>query len=178
MSDRGDTRSKYFEEIEAATTPHRERAFDYEKLAVDYTTNVFRTMTYLCGGALVALPAAVALFQVDIKAHKTQLVLAAGFFVLALLAVCVAQAFAFFVMARRSESEQQLEHQQKLLLGSVHYPTVVDPAQAKVDGDKAYALAIKKIAASNKWRLAGLMTFWISLGFFLAGCYFGAYAML
>jgi|SRR5580704_10210654 hypothetical protein len=178
MTDPGDTRAKYFEEIEAATAPHRERAFEYEKLAVEYTTNVFRTMTYLCGGALVALPAAVALFQVDIKAHKTQLVVGAGFFVLALLAVCLAQACAFFVMARRSESEQLLEHQQKLLLGSVHYPTVINAAQAKVDGEKGHALALKKMAASNRWRLAGLVMFWLSLGLFLAGCYFGACAML
>ena len=54
-----DTRSKYFADIETASDRHRERAFDYEKLAIDYTTSTFRTLTYLYGGALVALPAAI-----------------------------------------------------------------------------------------------------------------------
>jgi hypothetical protein len=178
MPDPDDVRAKYFTEIETATTPHRDRAFEYEKLAVEYTSNVFRTLTYLYGGALVALPAAVALFQVQITTHKIDLVAAAGSFVTALLAVCIAQAFAFFVMARRAEAEQQLEHQQRLFLNAVHYPALFNLAQAKADGDNAFALSTRKMSASNRWRFPGLVTFWLSICLFLAGCYFGARAMI
>jgi hypothetical protein len=173
-----DNRNKYFADIESASDRHRDRAFDYEKLAIDYSTSTFRTLTYLYGGALIALPAAVALFQVDGKAQKILLIESAGCFIASILLVCVSQAFAFFTMARRSESEWHYEQEARVLVGATHYPTVVEPTKANAEAQAMRDIAVKKIQHSNKYRYGGIYTMWASLVFFLIGCYFGSRAIV
>lgn len=107
-------------------------------------------MTYLNGGALLALPAAVALFQVNIKAEKVWLIAAAACFVLAVIAVCLAQAFAFFTMARRAEAEWHFEQEQRTLIGSVHYPQVVEPEKARKDAQRSGTPRLKSSAKETR----------------------------
>ena len=58
--------SKFYEDFEKRAAPFRDRSFEYEKLAVDYSHKGFQTLTYLNGGALVAIPAAMAFFKADV----------------------------------------------------------------------------------------------------------------
>jgi len=48
--------SKFYEDFDKRAAPFRGRALEYEKLAVAYTDKGFQTLTYLNGGALVAIP--------------------------------------------------------------------------------------------------------------------------
>ena len=178
MAEQDEARSKYFSDIEAALGHLRDRFFEYEKLAIEYSSSAFKTMTYLHGGALVALPAAIALFKVDAAQAKTVLVTAAACFVLGLLAICLAQACAFFTMARRSEAQWCYEQEQRVLVNTTHYPTVVLAAQAKVDAKKFLDGGNKKIDDSNYWRGFAIGIYWLAVILFLAGCTFGAKAVL
>jgi hypothetical protein len=172
MSEQDEARSKYFADIEAALGHLRARYFEYEKLAIDYSTSAFKTMTYLHGGALVALPAAIALFKVDVAAAKVVLV------VLGLIAICLAQACAFFTMARRSEAQWCYQQEQRVLVNTTHYPTVVLAAQAKIDAKQFLDDGNKKIDDSDYWRSFAIGAYWLAVILFLIGCAFGAKAVL
>jgi hypothetical protein len=65
--------------------------------------------SYLNGGGLIAIPASVAPFREDPKQVKGCLIGAGVAFVIGLFCVALSQAFAFFTMARRSESERPLQ---------------------------------------------------------------------
>ena len=178
MAETDETRSKYFSDIEKALGHLRDRNFEYEKLAIDFSTSAFKTISYLNGGALVALPAAVTVFKVDTTGQKIVLIIGAACFVLGLIAICLAQACAFFVMARRSEAQWCYEQEQRVLVNMVHYQAVAPAAQSKTDAAKFLADGNKKIDASNCWRTAAIGVYWLSIGLFLAGCAFGAEAVL
>ena len=102
--------TQFFENFEKRAGPHRDRGFDYEKLAVDYSNKGFQNLTYLNGGALVAIPAAMAFFKADVP--KTDIMWTAVFFIAGLLAVVLAQGAAFFTMAKRSESQENYKNEQ------------------------------------------------------------------
>jgi sulfite exporter TauE/SafE len=104
-SDDAERRRRYFDEVKDVADRHLVSGAEYEKHAIDLALNVFRTLTYLNGGALVAIPTAVAMFQADARQVKVALLAAAAAFVAGLLSVVLAQAMAFFTMARRSEAE-------------------------------------------------------------------------
>jgi hypothetical protein len=174
-----DTRQKYIEEIAGTVDRHRERAFEYETKALDFAHNAFRTLTYLNGGALVAIPTAVALFKADITQGKFYLTFAAALFVAGLLLVVLAQAAAFFTMGRRSESKLSFQYEQTALANLRHYITDPKERDTGISQARSYnSTANAKIGASNKWRLSGLIFFWSSVGAFIVGCYFGARAIL
>lgn len=173
-----ETRKKYLEELGTSTETHRVRAFEYEKLAVDYSAHIFRNLTYLNGGALIALPTAVALFGFDAKHQKVALVIAAACFIGGLLLVCLAQIFAFFTMARRAEAEQLQEDSQRLITGSTHYPAIVDPQKTKKEVDDNHAKVAEKIKASDGYRFGGILATWCSAAAFIVGCCFGVRAIL
>lgn len=173
-----ETRKKYLEELGSSTESHRVRSFEYEKLAVDYSAHIFRNLTFLNGGALIALPTAVALFRFDAKLQKVALITAGSFFIAGLLLVCLAQMFAFFTMARRSEAEQIQENSQRLITGSTHYPAIVDPKKTKKEVDDNDAEATEKMKSSDWYRFGGILATWLSVAAFIAGCLFGVHAIL
>jgi hypothetical protein len=94
--------SKFFEDLEKRAGPYRAMSFEFEKLAVEYSNKGFQNLTYLNGGALVAIPTAMAFFKAEVA--KSHLLITAGFFVAGLLFVVLAQAAAFFTMAKRAEA--------------------------------------------------------------------------
>lgn len=173
-----ETYKQYLADLAAATSPHRSRSFDYEKLAIDYSTNIFRTLTYLNGGAMVALPTAVALFGFDAKLQKVQLLTSAGMFIAGLLLVCLAQMFAFFTMARRAEAEHLQGNSQSSIVSSIHYPAVTDPQKAIAQANENHADVLKKVGNSDWHRLGGIISTWLSAVAFVAGCFFGGMAIL
>jgi hypothetical protein len=82
--------------------PHRSRSFEYENLAVEYSHRGLQLLTYLNGGALVAIPTALAFFKADVG--RSDLLLTAGAFIVGLVFVVLAQVAAFF----RWQSERRL----------------------------------------------------------------------
>jgi hypothetical protein len=64
----------------------------------------------LNGGALVAIPTALAFFKTDLR--PTAVIGTAAVFILGLIAVVIAHVCAFYVMARRSEAMASLRDEQ------------------------------------------------------------------
>jgi hypothetical protein len=85
--DEGERRRKYFEEYTDRVDRHRSREAEYDKLAIDFASNALRAITYLNGGGLVAIPAAVALFKADPTKAKHDLIVAGLLFVAGLLSM-------------------------------------------------------------------------------------------
>jgi len=81
-------------------------------------------------------------------------------------------------MAKRSESQNHFADEQTLLLNMVHYPEVGDQKSMRTEATENRQAANRKVAASDKWRFAGVLLFWLSLLAFNAGCLLGAFAIL
>src|SRR3977135_1734829 len=111
---------KFWADVEKRSAPHRQQAFAYEQVAIDYSKKGFETLTYLNGGALVALPAALAFFKADVRASS--IIAVAASFIVGLLAVVVAQVMAFLTMAKRSEAAQFSGHEAMLGLSAINNP--------------------------------------------------------
>ena len=179
ISDDGERRSKYFEQYSDRVGRHHARQFEHEKLALEFAASALRALTYLNGGALVAIPAAAALFKADPLKIKHDLIVAGVLFVLGLLFVVFTQACVFFVEARRAEAETFLAFRQDELLLLTHYPgTPAEQAERTVRAAAFEKQSTKKVTLSNQWRGAALVWFWAAVGCFVTGCYFGAVALL
>jgi hypothetical protein len=178
VDEASERRVKYFEDVASAVDRHRARGFEYEKEAIAYSTSALKVLSYLNGGGLLAMPAAVALFHTSIDKVKFLLLGGAGCFVVGLLFVALAQGCAFFTMAKRSESQNHFADEQTLLLNMVHYPGVGDQPSIRIEATECRQAANRKIAVSDKWRFAGLALFWLSLLAFNVGCLLGAFAIL
>lgn len=155
---------------------HRERAFSYEEKAVDFANTAFRTLSYLNGGALVAIPAAVALFGIDPSEIRTELITAGILFVAGLFLVLASQGAAFFTMARRAESELFLQFERTLLSYAVQFDK--DREKHVKEAQEQRQKAEVKFSRSNIWRFWGLAFIWVSAAAFVAGCFFSTRVLL
>ena len=88
-------RRLYFDEYTDRIDRHREGAAFYEQRAIELAMSAMKVLTYLNGGGLVAIPAAVALFRADPRDVRTLLVASAALFIAGLVLVTVGQACAF-----------------------------------------------------------------------------------
>jgi hypothetical protein len=176
--DEGERRRKY-EEYSDRVAKHRAREDEHAKHAIKFASGAMRAITYLNGGALVAIPAAVALFKADPEKAKYDLVFAGVLFVAGLLSIVIAQASAFFLFARREEAERSLTQQQIVILTTLHYPGTSEMQAQRASEAAAYEQhSNERKIRSGQWRKAALVLFWLALGFFVVGCYFGAQAIL
>jgi hypothetical protein len=148
----------------------RDRSFEFDKLAVGYSQKGFETLTYLNGGALVALPAALAFFKVDIP--KASIICTGAAFIIGLMLVVLAQMMAFFTMAKRGEMEEQK------YLEQVHSVAAVTDPRRQADAQNAFAESERRRVRSNQVRFVGLIFFVLSLLAFIAGCWLGARAVV
>src|SRR6266404_3044264 len=165
--------AKFYEDFEKRAAPFRERAFEYEKLTVDFSHKGFQTLTYLNGGALVAIPTAMAFFKADVA--RADVLWTAGLFITGLLCVVVAQMAAFFTMSKRAESNQFYTAEQFHKVAALSHPYQSEQNIAmQTDAKKARLGAAGREFASNKWRLVGLCFYVISVFAFVAGCGLGA----
>lgn len=172
-------RKLYFDEYSDRIDRHRGAAAFWEQRAIEFATSAMKVLTYLNGGGLVAIPAAVALFKADPRDVRTLLVTSAALFIAGLVLITVGQAWAFLVMARRGESENLLQHEEMDLLAMIHYPGSPQEQLERQDRAKSNrAQAETKMRQSNIWRAASLICVWASLAMFIAGRCLGGIAIL
>jgi hypothetical protein len=132
----------------------------------------------LNGGALVALPAAVALFQINVSQTKYLLVFAAFSFIAGLLAICLSHTLAFVCMSKRSEAEHHNFSVEAIIVRSSYYPEEFTASEAKTISQEHQKILEKKFAISNVYRTAWLACLWLSVGLFIIGCYAGSKLIL
>jgi hypothetical protein len=175
-----DLRRLYLAEYHDLVTPHIERAFVYEKHAIEAALSGFRALSYMNAGGLVAIPTAVALFNADPKQASKLLVTAGLWFIAGLIAVLWSQGCLFFTMARRSEAEHTVGSYQANRLNAALLAYANDTEKKKLldDANKLEVASQKNRRRSDIWRALGILFFWTSLACFISGCWFGARAVL
>jgi hypothetical protein len=169
--------SKFYEDFQKGGGPFGDRGFEYEKLAIDYSHKGFQTLTYLNGGALVAIPTAMAFFKADVA--KLDILITAGAFILGLLCVVIAEVCAFFTMAKRAEGQEEFRWEQFHRVAGLMYPRETPTNKdnfAKADNRRK--VGSRKLRISDIWRWIGLGFFAGSLIAFVAGCGLGALAVM
>ncbi|SIO49063.1 hypothetical protein SAMN05443247_06350 [Bradyrhizobium erythrophlei] len=169
--------SKFFEDLEKRAGPSRAMAFEFEKLAVEYSNKGFQNLTYLNGGALVAIPTAMAFFKAEVA--KGDVLMTAGFFVAGLLFVVFAQVAAFFTMAKRAEAQNRLHLEQAHRIAALAFPHQT-PANVEnlTKADQQHYDADGRLRRSDLRRRAGLSFFSLSLFAFVFGCGWGGYTVM
>lgn len=169
--------SDFFDEVERRTKSFRDKSLEYEKLAIGYSEKGFQTLTYLNGGALVAIPAALSFFKADVPGASVMWT--AGAFIVGLLFVVAAQGAAFFTMARRAEANSYLMNSHFHRIAALQYRPEHDEYKTRwASHNLDEATANKKHRQSDIWRIIGLTFFICSLLAFIAGCLLGASAVL
>jgi hypothetical protein len=167
----------YFEQASKRREPHRARAFEYEKLAVEYSHRAFQLITYLNGGALVAIPTAMAFFRADVG--KLDILITASAFIGGLVLIVLAQVAAFFTMAKRVEAAAFRSHaEDQWVLALQFEPLAPEFKKGMLASENDSATALRKDRTSDIWRTIGLMMFAFSLMSFVAGCGWGAWVVL
>jgi hypothetical protein len=172
-----DIDAKFYEQLNKRGEPHRARSFEYEKLAVEYSHRGLQLLTYLNGGALVAIPTALAFFKADVG--RSDVLLTAGAFIVGLVFVVLAQVAAFCTMAKRAEASMFSVHEQFNRVAALQNPHqspeyINRLAASNSDG----ATSSKRLARSDKWRLVALFFFGLSLAAFVFGCGWGAWVVV
>ena len=172
-----DLDAKFYEQVIRRGEPHRSRSFEYEKLAVEYSHRGLQLLTYLSGGALVAIPTALAFFKADVG--RADVLLTAGTFIAGLFFVVLAQLAAFFTMAKRAEASTFYSSEQFQRIAALQYPPQSPEFLERMtaaDSDRANGNT--RMSRSNVCRLVGLGFFAVSLAAFVFGCGWGAWVVL
>jgi hypothetical protein len=152
-------------------------SLEYEKLTVDFTHKGFQSLTYLNGGALVAIPTAMAFFKADVS--RIDILWTAGAFIMGLLCVVLAQIAAFFTMSKRAESSQFHWSEQWQQIAAHQYPMPSDERTARItSAQKDRTNALKRATHADVWRYIGLAFFLFSFAAFVAGCNLGGWAVI
>jgi hypothetical protein len=169
--------NKFYEDFEKRGGPLRDRGFDYDKLAIDYSHKGFQTLTYLNGGALVAIPTAMSFFRADVA--RVSILITAGAFIVGLLCVVIAEVCAFFTMAKRAEAQEEFRWEQFHRVAALmfQHQTQHNTENLTKAGDR-HTEGGKRLRHSNIWRLVGLAFFAGSLVAFVVGCGWGALAVV
>lgn len=169
--------NKFWEDAEKRSAPHREQAAFFEQVAIEYSKKGFETLTYLNGGALVALPATLAFFKADVPASS--IIAVAGSFIAGLLAVVLAQVMAFFTMTKRSEASQLQVREAVLSVSAINNPIgSAQHQEMELRVNTTRGQANERLSSSNRYRLAGLAIYSLSVLAFVLGCALGAVVVL
>jgi hypothetical protein len=171
----GDKWSSFVEESKRTISPHMERSFDYDKLAIDYSASAFRLLTYVNAGGLLAIPTAVGILGPQQPDQRQILLKIAAFFVAGLLLILLSQICAFFTMAKRAEAHEQAGAQYSWILSGIRYPAQF--SDAKDRSETARASYTKKIATSNIVRLLGIACAAGSGLTFAGGCMYAPWVL-
>lgn len=167
-----ETDNRFYDQVAKRGDGYRTRSLEYDKIAVDFANKGFQSLTYLNGGALVAIPTAMAFFKADVG--KIDILSTAGAFVIGLLFVVFAQIAAFFTVSSRSEQAQLLWSEQWKRVAANQFPHPSDERTAQdTDASKDRINAQKRSRRGNVWRYVGLACFILSLIAFIAGCVLG-----
>jgi hypothetical protein len=118
-----------------------------------------------------------AFFKADVP--KFDILITAGSFVIGLLCIVLAQACAFFTMAKRSEAQEEFRWEQFNRVHALMYPYQHPTNIANLaESDKHRSEGNRRLRLSDVWRRIGLCLFGISLLAFVGGCGWGAKAVV
>ena len=172
-----DIDAKFYDDLGKRGEPFRSRSFEYEKLAVEYSHRGLQLLTYLNGGALVAIPPALAFFKADVG--KVDVLWTAGAFIVGLFFVVLAQVAAFFTMSKRAEASTFFFGDQYSRIDALRYHHETAQYTERMAAAKAdHATGISRIFWSDICRYVGLAFFGVSLAAFVFGCVWGAWVVV
>jgi hypothetical protein len=159
-------------EVEHFTAPWRAEAFESGKAAVAFAQSIIRTSQLLNGGGLLAIPALVSLFGLDVNIGKNLLVWTGFSFCLGLLCAWICNYFAYYSQDFRSRAASEKASAVEVQVRHDHRRAYGDPIRSPKseehsrNSDELY----KK---SDRAVVRGVALSLLSLACFLIGAFFG-----
>lgn len=166
---------------ESGITHHGERERDAMKVAAEFAKEGIKNCFILNGGAMVAIPAAVALFGIDARAMFVEMMAVAGFLVVGLLAAWGASLSAFFAMSDVADAHAQ--HRTDWEWSEVALDAALSSKNARYD-EAMIAIAEAKSESTRlqnralRFRLAGIIACLTSVLCFVVGAGYGAHVLI
>jgi hypothetical protein len=175
-----DHREEYRREIERHVQPLLEAARETDKGAVELGQSILRTSTLLNGGALVAIPAVVALFGVDATAIVGPLLIAGGLFAGGLMFSWVSGFAGFFALSNRADRDYASGELTKNNTYLSYYPPQDESQSAQIKSE--ISTRTDQVTHHHRWfvrtRFAAIVFSFLSLAAFIGGNILGGWAII
>jgi MFS family permease len=169
-------RKEYREERESEMAALLESHQAAEKAAVDFAQTVIRSGFVVNAGAIIAIPAIIALFNLDAEAIRGRLLVTGIFFAAGICAAWLAGIFAFFTLAHKSDHFNELAVQTARYLQGKYFPPQASELMKQASNAEKRARRLLRL-----WRIARYIAIVLSLtsvALFLCGSWFGVHAAL
>lgn len=163
-------RADYVAELESFTRPLFERQRLAIEGAIGFAQGTIRAGFLLNGGALVAVPAAVALFAIDVREVTSGLIWTGALYVFGLLLAWLASMAGYFALYNLGTGLAKEQDQTRAETTRNYYPERPD----NID-PKSYNADIKRYQRHGDiWTSAGIALSFLSLLLFVVGTYYGS----
>lgn len=169
-------RKEYREERESEMSALLESHHAAEKAAVDFGKTVIRSGFVVNAGAIIAIPAIVALFNLDAEAIRGYLLFTGVLFGIGIFSAWLAGIFAFFTLAHKSDQFYTSAIQIGRILESKYFPPRASEMTRQARDAEKRASRLRIIWVTERY-IAIILSL-ASVALFLAGSWAGAHAVL
>lgn len=177
-------REEYRRELAQHVEPQFAAARSTDRMAVELAQSIFKMLTMLNGGAIIAIPAVLTLFSVDVRAILAQILWSGGLFCSGLTVSLLSAICGFFALSSRADRECSDAVMMKWRTNLNYYPPDNSEAGAneRARQEAGCAAAEKDEKNFRKrfliWRALAIVCSVISLLCFLSGNVVGGRAIL
>jgi hypothetical protein len=177
---RNETREEFRREVERHVEPNIKAAHETDKSAIELGQSLLRTSTLLNGGALVAIPAVVTLFGIDVKAITLNLLIAGGIFALGLVFSWLSGYSGFFALSNRADRDYATAEATRQNLLLFYYPPndVTQKAETTAEFQSQTGQATRHNRRFVRFRVAAIIFSLLSLAAFVGGNFVGGWSVL
>ncbi|MCA4920798.1 MAG: hypothetical protein ING82_15335 [Roseomonas sp.] len=159
-------------EVDHHAQPWRAEAVESGKAAVAFAQSIIKTSQLLNGGGLLAIPALVTLFSLDVNIGKNLLIYTGASFCLGLMCAWICNYFAYYSQDFRSRAAREEAHAAEAQIRHNHRRAFDDPI--KSPHSASYSANSRRLYRwSDRAVVGGVILSLLSLVCFLFGAYFG-----
>jgi hypothetical protein len=177
---RSEQREEFRREVERHVEPSIKAAHETDKSAIELGQSLLKTSTLLNGGALVAIPAVVTLFGINVQAITLNLLIAGGIFALGLVFSWLSGSAGFFALSNRADRDYRTAEATRQNLLRFYYPP--NDATLEAEATAEFQSQTEQATRHNKrfvrFRVAAIIFSVLSLAAFVGGNFVGGWSVL
>jgi hypothetical protein len=171
-----DIRKEYREERESEMAADLEAAKIGESSAVAQAQMVIKSGFILNGGGMIAIPAIVALFNLDAEKLLHQLVLTGGLFVGGLCSASIASICAFFALAHKADTFYSSAVRTARLLQAKYFPPQAQKMVQQAEAARRRTARLRVLWLTERY--VAILLCLTSVALFIGGAWVGGNAIL
>jgi len=168
-----EARDSFRRDVEQQVDPQMKIALASDRGAIDLAQGAIKNATILNGGALVAIPAIISFFGLELQAIVWPLLATGGLFIFGLISAWLANICGFFALTARTEAFTSLANLMRTRVTREHYPNDSRVETWKSEEAKNERRCNESLARFHWWRIFGICCGLVSLALFVLGATWG-----